>query len=252
MRALTITPEQAAKVGHQVWRNETGGRRDDITAWNAAEDFASLGIGHFIWFPAGLKTRFKESFPSLLAFLQQRGADIPSWLDTSPAPPCPWTTRQDFKRNFHSAKMSGLRDMLHATVGLQAEYMALRMRAALPKMLATLTNDDDRRHVRQQFFRTARASPDLYPLIDYINFKGEGISPSETYPNIRTRAPEGWGLKHVLLAMSGTTSDPRSVLREFSAAASSTLLRRIRNNPPNKRWQRGWLARTDTYSRPLR
>ncbi len=249
---LELTPEQAMKVGRQVWLNETGGNRDMITAWNATEDFASMGIGHFIWFSEGLDTRFKESFPTMMAYLRSRGAKLPGWLDKPTIPPSPWSTREQFLRDFNKPKMTELRAFLHDNVGLQAEYLAIRMQAALPKILDALETPAEREHVRAQFIRVATASPDLYPLIDYINFKGEGIAPSETFPNRDTGVPEGWGLKDVLLAMKGTSTDRDAVLGEFSDAAAFALNRRIRNNPPNKRWQRGWLKRTDTYARPLR
>lgn len=252
MPQITIPPGLATKVGHQVWLNETGGNRDMITAWNEAEDFASLGIGHFIWFPEGLKTRFKESFPAMMAYLRERGAKPPAWLDHDRVPPCPWPTRTVFKREFNSHKTKGLRAYLHSTVGLQAEYLALRMQAALPKILTALESDQEREHVRRQFNRVVAASSDLYPLIDYINFKGEGIAASETYPNKKTGVPEGWGLKHVLLHMQGDTADREAVLGSFADAARFVLLRRIANNPPNKRWQAGWMARVETYRRPLK
>lgn len=251
MPRLELSPEVATKVGRQVWLNETGGNRDMITAWNEAEDFMSLGIGHFIWFPEGLDTRFAESFPKMLAFLRARGAKPPPWLDRDPAPACPWKTRAHFKREFRGAKMSALRSFLHDTVGLQAAYLVERMQDALPKILASLETEDERAHVRAQFKRVVAASPDLYPLIDYINFKGEGIAPSETYPNIKTGVPEGWGLKHVLLEMKGTSPERSQVLGEFADGAAYVLKRRIRNNPPNKRWEKGWLKRCETYRRPL-
>ena len=250
--AIEIAPEVATLVGRQVFLNETGGDRDMITAWNAAEDFMSLGIGHFIWFPAGLKVRFKESFPAMLAYLRSHGAKPPSWLDRGPAPPCPWANRTEFGRAFRSRQMSELREFLHGTVGLQVSYLVERMKAALPKILKSLETDAERNHVKRQFYRVVGASPDLYPLIDYINFKGEGIVASESYPNIETGVREGWGLKHVLLEMTGQSTSRDDVLGEFSDAAGYVLKRRIRNNPPNRRWQAGWLKRTETYRRPLR
>ncbi|MCB1527640.1 MAG: hypothetical protein KDJ45_08060, partial [Hyphomicrobiaceae bacterium] len=60
-----------------------------------------------------------------------------------------------------------------------------------------------------------------------------------------------WGLKHVLLEMTGQSTSRDDVLGEFSDAAGYVLKRRIRNNPPNRRWQAGWLKRTETYRRPL-
>ena len=252
MPPLELAPDLATRVGRQVFLNETGGNRDMITAWNEAEDFMSLGIGHFIWFPRGLDTRFQESAPKMFSFLRARGARPPSWLDRDPVPPCPWQTRAEFRREFRSAKMSALRAFLHETVGLQAVYLVERMQEALPKILASLETDAERAHVRAQFERVAKASPDLYPLIDYINFKGEGIAPSESYPNFKTGVPEGWGLKHVLLEMKGTSPEQAVVLGEFADAAGYVLKRRIRNNPPNKRWEKGWLKRCETYRQPLR
>ncbi len=249
---LSLTPQQADTVGRQVWQNETGGNRDAITAWNGAENFASLGIGHFIWFPTGLNSPFKESFPTLLKYLQKRGANLPRWLDASPIPPCPWNDRAEFKRHFHQPRMTELREFLLATVGLQAEFLVLRMQAALPDIIASTTDDDEKQHLHQQFNRVANASPDLYPLIDYINFKGEGTSQKEQYPNHQTGQPEGWGLKHVLLEMRGTSGDMSTVLAEFSNAAGQVLKRRVKNNPPNKRWLKGWLVRTKTYRYPLK
>ncbi|WP_152024984.1 MULTISPECIES: hypothetical protein [Filomicrobium] len=252
MRSIEISQDLAEKVGQKVWLNETGGDREAITAWNTTEDFASLGIGHFIWFSEGLDTRFRESFPAMLEFLRSRGAKPPAWLDVSPVPPCPWKTQQEFRREFYSPKMTSLRRFLLETVDLQVQYLAQRTKAALPKILDSLPNADDRLHVRRQFYRLVGVSQDLYPLIDYINFKGEGISDKETFPNRRTGEPEGWGLKDVLLAMNGTSEDPKQVLAEFADAARFALKRRISNNPPDKRWQRGWLARVETYRRPLR
>lgn len=251
MRPIEISRDTARKVGRQVWRNETGGDPDAITAWNAAEDFASLGIGHFIWFPDGLETKFQESFPAMLEFMRSKGAKPPAWLDVSPVPPCPWKSRAQFQREFNSRKMVSLRKFLFDTVDLQAQYLALRLQKALPRMLASLPDDKDRSHVRRQFYRVVDASPDLYPLIDYINFKGDGISESETFPNRQTGELEGWGLTDVLLAMKGTSPQRAEVLGDFADAARFALKRRIANNPPDGRWQRGWLARVDTYRRPL-
>lgn len=248
---LQISPELAARVGRQVWLNETGGNRDQITAWNATEDFPSLGIGHFIWFPAGLDTKFKESFPAMLEFLRKNGARPPAWLDKSPVPPSPWRSRAQFMRDFHSPRMVQLRRFLHDTVDLQAQYLALRVNGALPAILGSLPDPRDREHARRQFNRVVAASPDFYPLIDYVNFKGEGVSSSETFPNRKTGEPEGWGLKDVLMAMKGTSQKREQALSDFADAARFALLRRITNNPADRKWERGWLARVETYRQPL-
>lgn len=248
---LKISAATAEKVGRQVWLNETGGKSEAITAWNASEDFASLGIGHFIWFPEGLKTRFVESFPTMLLFVRRRGATLPKWLDKERVPPSPWKTKAQFDREFFSPRTTELRRVLLATIDLQAQFLVRRLENALPKLLAALPDQRSRIRVRCQFYRVASSSPDLYPLIDYVNFKGEGVNKSETFQNKSTQKREGWGLKHVLLAMKGSSNDSAKVLREYSGAARFVLLRRIANNPRDRRWQAGWMVRVKTYRRPL-
>jgi hypothetical protein len=251
MTSIQLSEALAKRVGHQVWLNETGGNRNAITSWNAAEDFASLGIGHFIWFPKGLNSKFQESFPGMIAFLRERGARPPKWLDVSPIPPCPWRTKLEFKKAFNSPKMIELRNYLLETVGLQTQFLVVRMEKALSKILNGLPVQREREHVEEQFSRVVAASKDLYPLIDYINFKGEGVNPSETFPSRQTGEPQGWGLAQVLLAMTGSSNDPTVVLGEFADAAGFALKRRVANNPRDKRWLTGWLKRTETYRRAL-
>jgi hypothetical protein len=251
MTSVQLSEHVASRVGRQVWLNESGGNRNAITSWNASEDFASLGIGHFIWFPKGLASKFQESFPDMIAFLRERGARPPKWLDASPVPPCPWRTKREFKRAFNSPKMIELRSYLHGTVGLQTQFLVLRMEKALSKILNALPDHQDRDHVEQQFSRVLGASPDLYPLIDYISFKGEGVNPSETYPSRQTGKPQGWGLAQVLLAMDGNSTSASEVLSEFADAAGFALKQRVANNPHDKRWLNGWLKRTETYRKPL-
>ena len=75
-------------IGDKIFRNETGGRIDQLTHWNLREDFASMGIGHFTWYPAGRQQRFGNTFPGLLDYLQQNGVRLPQCclLYTSPSP----------------------------------------------------------------------------------------------------------------------------------------------------------------------
>ena len=85
----------------------------------------------------------------------------------------------------------------------------------------------------------------VYALLDYVNFKGEGLSDSERYNG------EGWGLRQVLLAME---QNPEvSALDRFRDAAARVLTRRAENavNPIEKnRWLKGWLKRLETYKQP--
>lgn len=248
---LVLSADVAQKIGRKIWLNETGGRRNAIASWNANEQFASLGIGHFIWFPAGKAPPFEESFPGLVAFLRKGNARLPAWLDKTPVPACPWTSRADFKRKSNSLEMRQLRQLLLATMTEQTQFLVARAQGAMDKILDNTPDGAERAHIIAQFSRIARASTDLYPLIDYINFKGEGINPAETSVDQQTGRLQGWGFKQVLLAMNGSTDDPDAVRTEFADAAQAVLQQRVRNFPPSRIWEAGWLRRVDTYRHPI-
>src|SRR5207237_347789 len=101
-------------IGKRVWQNECGGTREGLTSWNAGERFASLGIGHFIWYAKGERGPFEESFPALVNFLGAKGVTLPAWL--KPGVPCPWRTRAEFQSAAKGKQMTELRDMLASTV----------------------------------------------------------------------------------------------------------------------------------------
>ena len=67
LRAFAATAEaEVERLGRRIWSNEAGGRRDRLVHWLPGESHLSLGIGHVIWYPAGARERFHESFPDLL------------------------------------------------------------------------------------------------------------------------------------------------------------------------------------------
>ena len=90
--AVQLTPSQLQRVGQRIWQNECGGTVEGLTSWNKGEDFASLGIGHFIWYPEGKRGPFEESFPPLVAFMEARGVEMPRWAKG----PCPWSSKAAF------------------------------------------------------------------------------------------------------------------------------------------------------------
>lgn len=224
------------KVGNRIWQNEGEGTINGLTAWNKGEDFASLGIGHFIWYPAGKRGPFEESFPGLVKFLRDNGAIVPTWL--KPKTDCPWNTRAEFMADFESERMKELRWMLKNTVVLQTQYIVKRLEASLPKMLAA-ADSKDRNRVQNHFFAVASTPAGVYALIDYVNFKGEGTSPTERYNG------KGWGLLQVLEGMKGTD------VPAFEESAKHVLTRRVKNSPPARneaQWLEGWKNRIDGYS----
>ena len=248
---LVLPGDLAKKIGQKIWLNETGGKREAITSWNANEEFASLGIGHFIWFPVGKWLPFEESFPALLEFMRKKNVRLPGWLDQTQIPANPWTSRAEFRRNANSPQMKELRQFLLDTVAEQTQFMVARAQGAMEKILKTTPDGTEREHIVIQFTRIIRASENFYPLIDYINFKGEGTNPNEAAMNGETGRRQGWGLKQVLLKMNGVTGDPKAVRAEFADAAQFVLQQRVRNLPSNRVFEVGWLRRIATYHRPI-
>jgi len=234
-----LSEADALKIGRQIWKNECAGTIEGLTSWNAGEDFASLGIGHFIWYPAGKRGPFQESFPQLIAYLKSTGVKVPGWTDGNA---CPWPTKAAFEADRNSPQMRELREMLSNTIPQQTRFVIMRLEAALPKMLAAAP-PGRADHVRKQFYRVAGSPAGMYALVDYVNFKGEGVSPTERYRG------EGWGLLQVLDGMPGDTANP---VQEFSQSGKRVLSRRIQLSPPERgesRWEQGWHNRMDTYLR---
>jgi hypothetical protein len=248
---LVLPDDLAKKIGQKIWLNETGGKIDAITSWNANEEFASLGIGHFIWFPVGKWLPFEESFPALLEFMRKKNVRLPAWLDQTQIPANPWTSRAEFRKNANSPQMKELRQFLLDTVPEQTQFMVARAQGAMEKILKTTPDGAEREHIVIQFTRVIRASENFYPLIDYINFKGEGTNPNEAAMDRETGRRQGWGLKQVLLKMNGVTGDPKAVRAEFADAAQFVLQQRVRNLPSNRVFEVGWLRRVATYHRPM-
>lgn len=238
--AINLSKAETRRIGNRIWQNECGGTLAGLTAWNAGENFASLGIGHFIWYPKGVRGPFDESFPKFVDFAAARGLELPEVLRAKDG--CPWNSRAEFNQASQSPPMKQLREFLGRTVDLQAEFLVNRLRQALPKMLAE-TGASNAAQVQERFDRVAGSAMGCYALVDYVNFKGEGVLATERY------AGQGWGLLQVLQGMSEETT-AREAVKSFAQSARNVLKNRVRNSPPERneaRWLPGWLKRIDTY-----
>ena len=236
-QTIKLSDSQALEIGKRIWKNECAGTISGLTSWNKGEDFPSLGIAHFIWYPAGRRGPFEESFPGLVQYLDSQGVAVPSWLKG----PCPWPDRQSFMSEIDGNRLKSLRTLLANSVGEQARFAALRLEKALPKMLEAAPAGS-RDKIRKNFYRVAGQPMGLYALMDYVNFKGEGTSPTERYKG------QGWGLLQVLETMS---SDGPA-LTAFARSADTVLTRRVENSPPARneaKWLPGWKNRHATYTK---
>lgn len=231
--AIEIASADATRIGRKVWQNECSGTVEGLVSWNEGEAFPSLGIGHFIWYPAGKPGPFEESFPKLVALLAEHGNKVPDWLHHA----APWQTRVEMQRD--SKRVAELRSLLAATIGIQTELLIQRLRSALPKMLAAAPAAE-RDTLRIRFDKVGATPAGAFALIDYVNFKGEGVLPTERYHN------EGWGLLQVLQEMQGGGNSVRS----FADSAKRVLSRRVHNSPLARheaQWLEGWQARVERY-----
>lgn len=233
---------EAQRIAKLIFHNECAGKESCLTAWNKGEEFASLGIGHFIWYPQGTAEsdkRFSESFPLLLRYLQSRGVHLPQWMRIGDG--SPWLNRVAFGKDQNSPKMNEIRQLLIKTMPLQAEFMKKRFDLALARMLQ-MVPESSREHLKRQYRRVAAAPMGMYALMDYVNFKGEGTNPNERYQG------QGWGLLQVLDNMR--ESEGLKAIHAFADSADRMLTRRVKLSPPSrneKRWLSGWRKRLRTY-----
>ncbi|MEI7954549.1 MAG: hypothetical protein WCJ66_05220, partial [Verrucomicrobiota bacterium] len=135
---------------------------------------------------------------------------------------------------------------LAAQGGVQTEFILARARLAVPRILAAAAAGE-RARIERNYHKLGATPNGSYALIDYVNFKGEGILASERYKG------EGWGLLQVLAGMREVAGG-QAAAGEFAASAKRVLTRRTANSPPErgeKRWLKGWCNRCDTYAKPL-
>ncbi len=240
---IQLSSEDAVAIGRKIWQNECNGTVAGLTTWNRGEDFPSLGIGHFIWYVKERPGPFEESFPQLIRYFRERRIPMPAWL--LQAQGSPWTTREQFLAEQDSARMVQLRQFLVDTVPHQTQFIVHRLETSLPKMKAATRNPFERKRLENRFYEVAATRDGLYALIDYVNFKGEGIKETERYRGL------GWGLRDVLLEMQPTRQPAH---HEFSEAAKRVLQRRIQNSPPERgesRWLQGWMNRCEGYKKGI-
>jgi len=236
----TLSSQEALEIGRKVWQNECAGTIEGLTSWNNGEEFASLGIGHFIWYPENAKGPFVETFPELVQFCKSQGASIPIWIEHARG--CPWKNQADFRKALqtNSKQMGDLRSFLQTTILLQAQFLQVRLERALPELFAFAGKE--KKSKIEALYRRIYAQPNgPFAILDYVNFKGYGTSPNETYDGL------GWGLYQVLENIPDRSDE--DLLVQFVASAKKILKRRIEHAPKKneERFLKGWFRRLEGY-----
>lgn len=201
----TLTPQTLKSLTQIVFKNETNCKKEHLISWNEKEDFPSLGVGHSIWFPAHVQPGFQETFPALVEFFRKKHtkkslATWPAILDAKPLGPAPWSTRDEFLK----ADKTELQNFLsHPEVmAWQTEFMVLRARKSVDAILLRISQEGPEgkkkeKQIRQILKKLLSTDEGLIAIVDYVNFKGEGLDPKEVTPD----DAHPWGLKPVLEKM---------------------------------------------------
>ncbi len=251
LRAAQIPNNRQHKVQDLNWiaqrilRNQANDTAAPLVRWNTTENFATLGLGQFIWYPSGKTGRFRETFPAYLDYVKAHNIPLPAWLAQRAQHGGPWPDSTAFKNARTDQQMQELDNFLRKTLNLQANFMALQLTQAIPQRINQLPLKERQQALRA--YNTMIKTPGgLYPLLDYVQFQGDGANPAERYNN------KGWGLLQVLQNMDSVQPGP-GALAEFMRAADDTLVTRIANAPAERREARlldNWLQRVNTYRPP--
>ena len=274
----SLSPQDAQKIGRNLLYNETSCKPGDLAEWDKNEAFPSIGVPHVIWFPSGVEKNYDESFPRFWKYLQERNRGsipIPTSLNRSDiasgSVPALWDSKKKFDEDPQVRDLN--RYLTHPTVlGWQTDFSIQRGFDAAYKVLATNTLDAKPKmstEVMCRHFRKLFSSPGgVMSVVDYANFKGEGIYPSETKGSAKVR----WGLKQVIESMDDqeleiTTAQRNKILaiqdakekdlygerQKFASATKLALKRRVAADDTisprlGEQWLKGWGNRIDrTY-----
>ncbi|CAA0117187.1 Uncharacterised protein [BD1-7 clade bacterium] len=226
----SLSDAHRRSIAEQIFQNECAGNRDSLVFWSDREEFPSLGIGHFIWFPSDIDMPFVESFPALIEYLVDQNIAVPAMLRSKHAP---WSNREAFYAQKSTGELDAIEAFLWQSRVAQYGYIEKQARAHLSEF-----SDD---HSRNVISRMLTHPGGVYVLVDYLNFKGTGLNPKERYQK------QGWGLYQVLEGMAKDTGDP---IRDFRDSAQRVLKRRTELAPSHRNeesWLPGWYQRLNTY-----
>ena len=173
---INISKAEQTRIADLIFKNECNRKFECLVSWNDGEDFASLGIGHFIWFPKHSNAPFQESFPDLLRWYQKQDVVIPENLQSilKPELPAPWQHKTDFLKPENQSDINALRLFLADTKHEQTSFIMFRLSKALPKMLAIGQIDKEKKKIKAQFTLADRSHM-RYPVLIGQNILKQGF-----------------------------------------------------------------------------
>jgi len=238
---IRLSEKQAEEIADKIFYNECGSLPSCIISWNEGEAFPSLGIGHFIWYPKNIRAPFFESFPELIRYMRSKSITIPKLINENTPFTPPWTSRRIFLSEQSQQSINLYRNFLLSTKPTQLSFMFHRAKLSWGEIIHAAPQQKKLK-IKKVIRLMLLEKNGLYALIDYVNFKGEGLLKTERYKN------QGWGLYQVLEETQPKPS--QSIVTSFQQAAKKVLTQRANNAPhaiEKGKWLRIWHQRLDTY-----
>lgn len=233
VQGYKISGANVKQVAELVYKNETGGNPQYLMFWSAKEPFPSLGIGHFIWFPANYNSSFGNTLPLLIDFYKSKNIKVPKLLQQYNAP---WNSKQEFEtyKQNNPDEVAEIIKFFEKTKHIQVEYMFNRIINSFNNIVQTSSNKSK---VIFQFNRIISQKNGIYLLVDYTNFKGEGATENSIS-----------GLRNVLENMKGVKQDA-TVYYDFANSCKDVLINRVylSNNYSETKFLQGWAKRCNSY-----
>ncbi len=236
-----VEAKSVTNLKNKIYKNEAKSSPDYLVFWSEREDFPSLGIAHWIWFPqfpanfnkSSLPTQ-EDTFPGLLRFLASRapklGVEIPEFLrsqDGQVVSINPFKNRIDFMNR--TAERDSLKKFLMLTMDLQTQYLIKTVSDKVERAIKSRVSDES--EFRAILLNISGSAAGIYPIFDYVNFKGDGTDTT-------------WGLLQVLDRLKGKISPTAN---HFSQACIETLKQRVVDRPKDKAFLAGWISRCESY-----
>jgi len=236
-REIVVNQAQAVEIGQRIAANEGTLGTASLVEWREHEEYSSLGIGHFIWYPQGIKADSISFNDFLLHISASQG--LPDWLAEEVSPP--WQSQEDYSSKKHDAFKQRMRNFLEENRGEQVQYLIAALEMTFPKLLKEVKNPFSRMHVYENFYHVAEQEGGTYALLDYALFMGDGGASNKRYND------QGWGLLQVLENMSVSEGE---LMVEFVASADRLLIRRVANAPGNEeKLLTSWRKRLQSYGK---
>ncbi len=247
---ITVAALSSAEVkwiGQRIYQNECASRPENLIHWNQGEEFPSLGIGHFIWYPANYSGPFQETFPKMFSYVDSFSV-APAWLKRIEPFKAPWQNRDQFQQKRVSNQTLALQKWLQETHEYQALFIVEQFRQRLIEHFELVPVKTSNARLIGLINRLLSFKEGRFALIDYTNFKGIG-SATEQYQG------EQWGLISVLIDVVERQPEFESLtnqvlLDEFIQSAKNRLKLRVKLAPKSRgeqRWLKGWFTRLGGY-----